>query len=112
MSVAPLEMSLILQHCIVTEKYITLDDYNYRLTHFDYEYTEISKPSIVSRSTIVDGRSLKLSASQSLLLIRIFPFWSVMIFQLKVPTGSVLCYLPTLLISLCLHCLLLTFVQF
>lgn len=72
--VAPLEMSLILQHCIVTEKYITLDDYNYRLTHFDYEYTEISKPSIVSRSTIVDGRSLKLSASQSLLLIRIFPF--------------------------------------
>ena len=72
--VAPLEMSLILQHCIVTEKYITLDDYNYRLTHFDYEYTEISKPSIVSCSTIVDGRSLKLSASQSLLLIRIFPF--------------------------------------
>ena len=72
--VAPLEMSLVLRHCVVTEKYVSLDDYNYRLTHFDYEYTEISKPPpINSRSTIVDGKPLKLSAAQSLLLIRIFP---------------------------------------
>ena len=72
--VAPLEMSLILHHCVVTEKYITLDDYNYRLTHFDYGYTEVSKPPMVSRSTLVDKKPLKSSASQALLLLRIFPF--------------------------------------
>ena len=66
--VAPLEIFLLLHYFILAEKYLTLDD------HFDYEYTYFSKPPIVSRSTIVDKKSLKLSASQSLLLIRIIPF--------------------------------------
>ena len=42
--VAPLEVSLVLRHCIIYEKFITLEDYNYRLTHFDFNYTEVSKP--------------------------------------------------------------------
>ena len=67
--VAPLEMSLVLRHCIVSEKFITLEDYNYRLTHFDFNYTETSKPPpITSRSIIADGRPLRISASQSLFL--------------------------------------------
>lgn len=72
--VAPLEMSLLLWHCIFSEKYFSLDDYNYRLTHFDFDYTETSKPSpICSRSILAGGRALKLSASQSLVLMRILP---------------------------------------
>ena len=73
--VIPLEMSLLLHHYIVTKKYFSLDDYNYRLAHFDYDYTETSKPPpITSRSVLIDRKQLKLSASQSLLLLRIFPF--------------------------------------
>ena len=73
--VAPLEMSLVLRHCIVLEKFITLEDYNYRLTHFDFNYTEMSKPPpITTRSITADGKPLRISASQSLLLIRILPF--------------------------------------
>lgn len=74
--VAPLEMSLLLWHCIFSEKYFSLDDYNYRLTHFDFDYTETSKPSpICSWSILAGGRTLKLSASQSLVLMRIFPLF-------------------------------------
>ena len=72
--VAPLEMSLLLWHCIFSEKYFSLNDYNYRLTHFDFDYTETSKPSpICSRSILADRKALKLSASQSLVLMRILP---------------------------------------
>ena len=44
--VAPLEVSLVLRHYIIYEKFITLEDY-YRLTHFDFNYTEMSKPPLV-----------------------------------------------------------------
>ena len=72
--VASLEMCLLLKHCIVSKQYRTLDQYNYRLTHFDYGYTESSKPSpIASRSVLLSAKSLRISASQSLLLIRILP---------------------------------------
>ncbi len=73
--VAALEMSLLLRHCIIFEKYLSLDDYNYRLVHFDYNYTENNKPvPIGKRSILTEGRALRLSASQTLLLIRILPF--------------------------------------
>lgn len=40
----------------------------------DYDYTETGKPlRIASQSTIANGKALKLSASQALLLIRILP---------------------------------------
>ena len=72
--VAPLEISLLLCHCIICEKYLTLDEYNHRLSHFDYEYLETSRaPPINTRSILSEGRALKASASQMLLLIRILP---------------------------------------
>ena len=73
--VASLEMSLVLGHCIISKNYITLDDYNYRLTNFDYNYTETNKPPpIASRSILANGKPLRISASQSLLLLRKLPF--------------------------------------
>ena len=66
--VAPLEISLLLCHCIISEHYLSLEEYNRRLLHFDYEYSETSKPPpIGSRSILKEGR-LKASASQMLLL--------------------------------------------
>ena len=73
--VASLEMSLLLKHCIISEQYLTLDEYNHRLTHFDYGYAEVSKPSPIGSRSILQGeKSLRISASHSLLLIRILPF--------------------------------------
>ena len=72
--VAAIEMCLLLQHCLISKQYLNLDEYNHRLIHFDYEYTEISKPQpIGSCLTLQNAKSLKLSASQSLLLVRILP---------------------------------------
>ena len=71
--VAPLEMSLLLQHVILREKFLTLNDYNFRLTHFDYGYTETNWPIAVSYNHLNEGNSLKVSASQALLLMRILP---------------------------------------
>ena len=41
---APLEMLLLLRHCIIEEGYLDLDDFNHRLINFDYDFTEVSKP--------------------------------------------------------------------
>ena len=72
--VASLEMLLVLRHCILSKRYITLDEYNYRLINFDFNYMETNKPPpIGSRSVLADGKSLRISASQSLLLLRIHP---------------------------------------
>ncbi len=69
-----LEMSLLLGHCIISMKYFTLEQYNELLVNFDYDYTESNKPSpIGSRSLLVNKHCLKLSASQSILLVRILP---------------------------------------
>ena len=32
-------LSLLFNHCIVSEKFLSLDNYNHRLAHFDYGYT-------------------------------------------------------------------------
>lgn len=64
---AAIEMSLLLHHCIISEAYLSFDDYNYRLIRFDHGYTESNKPTpIINRSVIADKRALTLSASQSL----------------------------------------------
>ena len=69
-----LELSLLLGHCILTMKYLTLECYNELLINFDYDYTETNKPCpIGSRSLLINKTSLKLSASQSMLLVRILP---------------------------------------
>ena len=68
------EMSLLLHYCL-RNKFISLADYNDRLLNFDYDYTETSRPAPILQS-FADNlhKELKLSASQSLLLCRIFPF--------------------------------------
>ena len=69
------ELSLLLKHCI-SRKYLTLDEYNSRLLNFDYGYSESDKPAPVLRSSKfleTETKELKLTASQSLLLVRIFP---------------------------------------
>lgn len=43
------ELSLLLKHCI-SNKYLTLEEYNSRLLNFDYGYSETDKPSPVLRS--------------------------------------------------------------
>ena len=97
--VAPLEISLLLCHCIIGEKYLTLDEYNHRLVHFDYEFSETSRaPPINSRSILSEGKALKSSASQMLQLIRILP----LIIGDTIPnSGSALSHLQKLSTYLC-----------
>ena len=57
--VAPLEMLLLLRHCIIEEGYLDLDDFNHSLINFDYDFTEVGKPPpIGSRPILVSGKSL------------------------------------------------------
>lgn len=67
------ETSLLLHYCISEAKYFTLSEYNESLTNFDYEYTESDKPAPISRNTLASDAKLRLTASQSLLLVRILP---------------------------------------
>ena len=111
--VASLEMLLVLRHCILSKRYITLDEYNYRLINFDFNYMETNKPpSIDSRSVLADGKSLRISASQSLLLLRIFPLLIGDVIPIDDKTGNASCYWPKLLILLCVRGRWQIFVQF
>ena len=57
--VAPLEMLLLLQHCIIEEGYLDLDDFNHSLINFDYDFTVVSKPPpIGSHPILVSRKSL------------------------------------------------------
>ena len=52
--IAPREVALLLQHCIIEESYFTLEKYNKCLLNFDYNYTETDKPSLIlSRSVLM-----------------------------------------------------------
>ena len=69
------ELTLLLKHCI-SNKYVTLEKYNHCLIHFDYGYSETDRPAPIltsSRFLESETKELKLTASQSLLLARIFP---------------------------------------
>lgn len=63
--IASLEMSLLLRNIIQIKKYLTLEEYNFRLLHFDYDYTETcQRLPIGSHHVLTEGRHLKLSALQ------------------------------------------------
>ena len=71
--VAVREMTLLFRYCL-RRKFITVADFNERLANFDYHYSDTSRPSPILQSFIDNpNKDLKLSASQSLLLFRIFP---------------------------------------
>ena len=72
--VAPLEVKLLLLHCISDQKYLSLDEYNKRLLNFNYGYTESDKPAPILSSTFNSDKRVRSSASQMLLLLRILPF--------------------------------------
>ena len=72
--VAQYEIKLLLQNYIGRSLF-TLDEYNRRLLHFDYGFSESDKPSVLnSRSLQSEDKKMHLSASQTILLCRILPF--------------------------------------
>ena len=73
--VAPLEIKLLLQNLIQCGC-IHLNDFNKRLSSFDFGYSETHKPPPILNRTLSSGdKSLKsFSASQMILLVRILPF--------------------------------------
>ena len=67
------EIKLLLKYC-VDAKYLTITQYNHRVTFFDYGRNENDKPGIITRDMLQSNdRKLNLSASQCLLLCRILP---------------------------------------
>ena len=82
--VIPSEVKLLLNQCI-SSKYFTLDEFNDRMSSFNYGYSESSKPiPILSQTLKSSGKSLRLSASEMLLLTYLLPF----IIGEKIPTGD------------------------
>ena len=71
--VAPLEVKLLLNHCIQNSLF-TLQQYNSRLLNFNFGYSETDKPVPILSRTLHSDNSLRSSASQMLMLVRILPF--------------------------------------
>ena len=70
--VAQVEMALLIHRYTISLKYFTLQEFNDALQSFDYEYTESDKPPLTRRNFSKEPK-LHMTASQSLLLIRILP---------------------------------------
>lgn len=81
--IAPLEIKLLLKHCI-SDKLLTLDQYNRRLVDFNYGYSECDKPIPITSSHFKTDRPLRSSSSQMLLLLHILPF----LIGDKIPEGN------------------------
>lgn len=71
--VAVHEMAHLFHYCITEVKYLTLMEFNQALINFHYDYTETDKPAPITRCTYSTDSKLRLTASQSLLLVRILP---------------------------------------
>ena len=68
-------MKCLLLHYYITEvKVFSLSEYNEALVNFDYDYTETDKPNPITRRIYSTDYKLRLTASPSLLLVRILPF--------------------------------------
>lgn len=71
--VAPLAVKLLLSHYISSHLF-TLKEYNDRLLNFNFGYSEKDKPIPILRQALQPEKSLRSSASQMSLLVRILPF--------------------------------------
>ena len=71
--IAPLEVKLLLCYCI-SKRWFTLDEYNDRLLNFNFGYAEKDKPIPILSQALQPDKSLKSSASQMALLLRVLPF--------------------------------------
>ena len=83
--VAPIEIKVLLLHCI-DQGYFTYDYYQKQLASFSYGYSETDKPVPMTRRSFMSNDKLRLTASQSMLLIRILP----LLIGEKIPEGE--CY--------------------
>lgn len=70
--VAPLEVKLLLCKCIA-DGLLSLEELNDRLIRFNYGYTESDKPMPFLNRALQSEGSIRLSASQMLLFLRILP---------------------------------------
>ena len=70
---APLEMKVLLAHS-VSNSVFSLAEFNSRLLNFNFGYSCDKPNPILSQTLHSPNRSLRLTASQALLLIRILPF--------------------------------------
>lgn len=71
--VAPLEVKLLLCKCIA-EGLLSLEELNDGLLNFNYGYTETDKPVPILSRALQSENSIRQSASQMLLFVRILPF--------------------------------------
>lgn len=71
--VAPLEVKLLLRKCIA-DGLLSLEELNDRLLHFNYGYTESDKNMPFLNQALQSESSIRLSASQMLLFLRILLF--------------------------------------
>ena len=72
--IAPMHMKRLLSHCDANGV-ISLDEFNRRLLNFNYGFCESDHPVPILRNTLeAFDRPLRQSASQTLLLMHIFPF--------------------------------------
>lgn len=71
--VAQLEVKLLLSHYI-SSRFFTLKEYNDRLLNFNFGYSEKDKPVPILPQALQPEKSLRSSASQMSLLLRILPF--------------------------------------
>ncbi len=71
--VAALEIKLLLSHYI-TSHLFSLREFNERLLNFNFGYSEKDRPTPILPQALQPERSLRSSASQMSLLIRILPF--------------------------------------
>ena len=72
--VALSELSALLKHYINEKHYFSIEQFNHHLACFDFQYTEINKPNPISKKNLMEDSKLKLSSSQTLLLLRTIPF--------------------------------------
>ena len=72
--IAPLEIKLMLSYYVKND-FVSLEEYNSRLLRFNFGYSDNDKPVPILCSTLHSpDRSLRSTASQMLLLVRILPF--------------------------------------
>lgn len=71
--IAPLEIKLMLSY-YVSQGLFTLDDFNTRLINFSFGYSENDKPVPILSQALNPDKSIRSSASQMLLLVKILPF--------------------------------------
>ena len=70
---APHEIKLMLMY-FVSSNTFTLKEFNDRLLNFNFGYSEQDKPLPILSTTLKPDKTLRSSASQMLLLLRILPF--------------------------------------